>query len=342
VTFSKEDPVSEAPRTATAEEMPVLDLTPLVEGGDIASLAEELKSACLTMGFFYVTSHGVPQRVIDDVFASARRYFSLPFDERLRMRMDDRFRRGYMPPGVNQHPGFPPDLKESYDFALDLPLDDPTVVTGLPLHGPNRWPPEHPWLRRAADAYFNETMVLGKRLLRLFAVSLDMPDDYFLAFCKKPMVQTRLFHYPPAPIAEEPAFGVAPHTDYGMITLLTQDPIGGLELQTRDGEWVGAPFIPGTFVINLGDMFKVWTNDIYVSNPHRVVNRTGKERYSIPTFFNLDYETPVACLPSCQSAGNLPKYAPIKSGDYLVSRFRAVQKFGQRLDDLQKQPATVV
>src|SRR6202008_3470549 len=117
---SKENPVSKAPRTATAEEMPILDLTPLVAGGDIAELAASLKSACLTMGFFYVVNHGVPQHVIDNVFAAPRRYFSLPLDERLKTKMDDRFRRGYMPPGINQHPGFPPDLKESYDFALDL------------------------------------------------------------------------------------------------------------------------------------------------------------------------------------------------------------------------------
>jgi isopenicillin N synthase-like dioxygenase len=99
-------------------------------------------------------------------------------------------------------------------------------------------------------------------------------------------------------------------------------------LRKRDGEWVAAPWIEGTFVINLGDMFKVWTNDLYVSNLHRVVNRTGRERYSIPTFFNLDYDAPVACLPTCQSAGNPPRYAPIKSGDYLVSRFKSVQKLG--------------
>lgn len=94
-----------------------------------------------------------------------------------------------------------------------------------------------------------------------------------------------------------------------------------------DGEWVGAPFIPGTLVINIGDLFQRWTNDIYRSNLHRVVNRTGKERYSIPTFFNLDYHTPVSCLPTCQSAGNPPKYQLIKFGDYLLSRYRDVQKY---------------
>ncbi|PZW44901.1 isopenicillin N synthase-like dioxygenase [Humitalea rosea] len=328
------------PRAATAEEMPILDLTPLNTGGSIDALARQLRHACETIGFFYIRNHGVPQAVVDAVFDATRRYFDLPLEERMRLKIDDRFRRGFMPQGINQHPGFAPDIKESYEFALDLPLDDPSVVAGLPLHGPNRWPEEHPWLREAAEAYFNETMALGKRLLRVFATSLDLPQDFFLQYTKKPMVQTRLFHYPPSPpVTDASAFGVAPHSDYGMITLLTQDPIGGLELRKRDGEWVRAPFVEGTFVVNLGDMFKVWTNDLYISNMHRVVNRSGKERYSIPTFFNLDYDAPVRALPQCLSPEHPARYEPIKSGDYLVSRFRAVQKFGRPVAELEAEAA---
>lgn len=329
------------PRAATAEEMPILDLSPLVAGQPIDALARELRRACETTGFFYVANHGVPRKVVDDVFEATRRYFDLPLEERLKLKIDDRFRRGFMPEGINQHPGYAPDIKESYEFALDLPLDDPAVVAGLPLHGPNRWPAEHPWLRAAAEAYFAETMALGKRLLRVFALSLGMPEEFFLQYTRKPMVQTRLFHYRPAPAdaLDRKAFGVAPHSDYGMITLLTQDPIGGLELRKRDGEWVRAPWVDGTFVVNLGDMFKVWTNDVYVSNLHRVVNRLGRERYSIPTFFNLDYDAPVHCLPTCQSPGNPPRYQPIRSGDYLVQRFRDVQKFGKPVAQLEAEAA---
>ena len=327
------------PRAATPQEVPILDLTPLVTGGDITPLAGQLRHACETIGFFYVRDHGVPQKVVDDVFDATKRFFDLPLSERMLIKIDDRFRRGYMPQGINQHPGYAPDLKESYEFGLDLPLDDPAVVAGLALHGPNRWPDAHPWLRRAAEAYFDHTMTLGRNLLRLFAVSLGEPEARFLAHCQKPMVQSRLFHYPADVSQDENAFGVAPHTDYGMITLLTQDPIGGLELRKRDGEWVRASYIPGTFIINLGDMFKVWTNDLYVSNLHRVVNRSGQERYSIPTFFNLDYDALVSCLPSCRAAGEPAKYEPIKSGDYLVGRFRSVQKFGRTMTELQAEGA---
>lgn len=320
--------MSRPPRAATADEVPVLDLAPLNTGGDLGLLAGTLRHACVTTGFFYVKNHGIPAPVFDGVFDATRRYFDLPEAQRLAHRMDERFRRGFMPQGINQHPGFAPDIKESYEIGIDLPLDHPAVAEGLPLHGPNCWPAECPWLRDAAESYFNETMALGKRLLRVCAVSLDMPTDYFLQWCLTPMVQMRLFHYPPQPpLTDDRTFGVAPHTDYGMITLLSQDPIGGLELRKRDGEWIGAPFIPGTLVVNLGDLFQRWTNDIYRSNPHRVVNRSGKERYSIPTFFNLDYNAQVSCLPTCQSADNPAKYAPIRAGDYLVGRFRDVQKY---------------
>jgi isopenicillin N synthase-like dioxygenase len=320
--------MSSIPRAATADEVPVLDLTPLIAGGDLTELADTLRQACVNTGFFYVKNHGIPEPVFDGIFDATRRYFDLPETQRLAHRMDDRFRRGFMPQGINQHPGFAADLKESYEIGVDLPLDHPLVAAGVPLHGPNRWPAECPWLKDAAESYFDETTKLGKHLLRVFALSLGMPQDHFLQWCANPMVQMRLFHYPPQPpITDDRAFGVAPHTDYGMITMLSQDPVGGLELRKRDGEWIGAPFIPGTLVVNLGDLFQRWTNDIYRSNPHRVINRSGRERYSIPTFFNLDFTAQVSCLPTCQSQENPPKYEPIRAGDYLLGRFRDVQKY---------------
>jgi isopenicillin N synthase-like dioxygenase len=316
-----------APRPATRTEVPVLDLTPLLRGERIDALARDLHHACTTTGFFYVANHGVARSIVDGVFDATRRYFALPLEERMNDRMDDRFRRGFMPYGINPHPGYDPDLKESYEIGVDLPPDDPDVRAGRPLHAPNRWPADKPWLRVAAEPYFTATLELGKALLRLFAVALGEPEPFFLQWCKKTMAQSRLFHYPPQRAPEnEQEWGVAPHTDYGMITLLLQDPIGGLELRKRDGEWIGAPYIEDTYVVNLGDLCKVWTNDVYVSNLHRVVNRSGRERYSIPMFFNLDYGAPVRPLRSCVSAENPARYEPIASGDYLVGRFRDVQK----------------
>ncbi|KAA2313913.1 isopenicillin N synthase family oxygenase [Pseudooceanicola sediminis] len=316
-------------RAASRDEVPVLDLTPLTTGGDITALAEALDAACRNTGFFYVKNHGVPEFTLNAVFGATRRYFALPQEVRDAHVMDPVFRRGFMPQGVTKHPGFKADLKESYEVGVDLPLDDPDVAAGLPLHGPNQWPEEFPWLREAAETYFNEMRALGERMLRLVALAVGMPEDHFLQFNTKPMVQMRLFHYAQQPEAaeEDGQHGAAPHTDYGLLTLLAQDPIGGLELQTRQGEWVKAPYIDGAFVVNIGDLFQRWTNDRYFSNKHRVVNLTGRERYSIPLFYNLDYHAPVECLPSCLAEGETPKHAPTTCGEYLTGRFKAVQGY---------------
>ena len=313
-----------AARPASSDEVPVLDLAEWLGGGSPADLVSALKAACTNTGFFYVTGHGVPQSVIDDAFEASRRYFAIPEEDRLDDVIDLRTRRGYVPFGRAKQKNFDPDLKESFDFGVDLPPDDPDVVAGRPMHAPNRWPAKAPWLKDAAQTYHTHLRHLGAHLLRLFALSLDEPEDFFVQWTHKPIVGTRLFHYPPQPVTEGAVLGAAPHTDYGMITILAQDPIGGLELRRRDGEWVAAPWIEGSFVVNLGDLLKMWTNDVYVSNLHRVVNRTGRERYSIPTFVNLDFDTPVACLPSCLAEGATPKYAPTTAGEYLVGRFRAV------------------
>lgn len=320
----------QAPRRASPDEMPVLDLAPWRAGAPAGELADALRRACVTTGFFYVRGHGVPAQVVRDAFDASRRYFELPLSVRMADVIDARFRRGFMPYGRNRHEGFDPDLKESFDFGVDLPLDDPDVVAGRPLHGPNRWPACAPWLREAAEAYHAHTRRLALDLLRLFALALGQPEDFFARFTRKPIVGTRLFHYPPQAADAGRALGVAPHTDYGMITLLAQDPIGGLELLKRDGEWVSAPWIEDSFVVNLGDLFRRWTNDLFASNVHRVVNRTGRERYSIPTFFNLDFDAPIECLPSCLAPGEAPRHPPTTSGEYLLGRFAAVQGYTYR------------
>lgn len=322
------------PRSASASEVPVLDLAPLFDGNEVEDLAAALRRGCETTGFFYIKNHRVPAPMIDEVFGATRRYFGLPLEERLRNLIDDRFRRGFMPTGINQHPGYPPDLKESYGFGVDLPLDDPDVVAGRPLHGPNQWPVDHLWLRAACEAYFREMVRLSSHLFELIAVSLGLRRDYFLPYSRKTMTKTLLFHYPPqAPNSDDDLMGVVSHTDYGMVTILAQDPVGGLELQKLDGEWIGAPYIPGTFVINLGDLMQRWTNDVYRSNLHRVINRRGRERYSIATFCELDYTTPVACLETCCSSENPARYPPIEAGEYILSRNRDVQKYGKRTVD---------
>jgi isopenicillin N synthase-like dioxygenase len=138
----------------------------------------------------------------------------------------------------------------------------------------------------------------------------------------------RLLHYPPQEQAQEPgSFGAYPHTDYGVITVLAQDPSGGLELQKTDGSWIAAPYVPGTFVINIGDLMAHWTNGLYKSNKHQVVNRTGKERFSIPFFFNPDHRAVVECIPNCNQLDNLDVYPPVMAGEYIANKIRTNQGF---------------
>lgn len=312
------------PRKASPSEVPILDLGGMETPQGRAELAAQLRKACLGLGFFYVQNHGVPKTLNDGIFEATKRFFALPLEERMKIEIDPTYRRGYMPQGITKsRESGKADLKESYEISVDLPEDDPDVVLGRFLHGPNRWPADHPWLQEAAEPYFDATMELAKKLLRIFALSLDLREEAFSEMCTKPMMHMRLLHYPPQQAdTDDDAFGAHPHTDYGMMTILNQDPIGGLELRTRDGEWVAAPHIENTFVVNVGDLFKMWTNDLYVSTPHRVLNRTGRERFSIPTFLSLDYDTIISCLPSC--IGDGAKYPPIKSGDYLTERLTGV------------------
>lgn len=312
-------------RKATIAEVPILDFAPLNSGGDIGAVAAEMRRACETIGFFYVANHGVPKEIFDGMFDVTRKYFNVPAAQRAAHPIDRRIGRGFMPQGINQQTGYAADIKECFDVGVDLGPDDPSVKAGVPLHGANVWPSDVPWLRPPVEAYFNEVGEFGKRVTRVLAASLGMPPDFFVQFLKKPMVKMRMVHYPPQ-VADDNAFGIAPHTDYGFLTLLSQDPIGGLELEKRDGEYIAAPFVDNTFIVNIGDLLQRWTNDVYMSNQHRVINRTGKERYSIPTFFNLDFDAMVECLPSCCGPDNPAKYAPITSGEYLLGRYKDVQK----------------
>jgi isopenicillin N synthase-like dioxygenase len=320
------------PRRATEDEIPVIDLGPLSAGGDLQALAADIRRTCCRTGFFYAAGHGIPQDVIDGVFAASRGFFAQPLEARMAV-VKNRFHRGYLPVGTTRYPGLQADHKDSFDLAHDLPLDDASVVAGLPFHGPNQWP-ALPGFRTAVETYFHAVQALGDRLLRVLALSLELDEGYFQRWNKKPLTTMRLMHYPPpaeAAPADDVGIGALKHTDYGFFTILAQDPSGGLELLMPDGlaagGWVAAPYVPGTFVINMGDLMQRWSNDLYRSNVHRVVNRLGRDRYSIPAFFNLDYDAPAACLPTCTGPDRPPRYPEISAGEHLLHKIRTNQGF---------------
>jgi isopenicillin N synthase-like dioxygenase len=209
-------------------------------------------------------------------------------------------------------------------MGRNLGPDHPYVKSKVPQHGQNQWPDDLPGFAENLETYFSRMLGLGRHLMSLLALSLSLKEDYFDYAVRQPAALLRLIHYPPHPAdAAIGQFGAGAHTDFGGITILAQDDCGGLEVENAAGEWIEANPIPGTFVINLGDMMKRWTNEVYHSAPHRVLNNiSGRDRYSIPLFFTPDYLARVECVPTCVPATGKPKYAPCTAGEHIAERFR--------------------
>ena len=304
-------------------EIPVVSLAALQSGGpdEVAGVTRQIVAACETAGFFYVVDHGVSAALVEGVFVAARWFFSQPQAERdaLDVSTSPNF-RGYVPMGITG-PNVPRRMLEAFQMMLDLGPDDPEVRAGNVMRGPNRWPAGAPEFRAAMEDYFDAVTALSHRLLGAFARGLDQADDYFASYFRKPLTQLRLLHYPPQP-ADSEAEGVEAHTDTGAFTILLQDEIGGLEVRNRAGRWIRATPIPGSFVINIADMMQRWTNGRFVSTPHRVANRTGRDRYSVPFFANPDYDATITPLTGWAAAGAEP-YAPLACGPYVEAAYRA-------------------
>ena len=307
---------------------------PIIDIGDLASphlaarriVAAQLHDACGYNGFFYVRNHGVSEPLVDAVFAEAERFFALPAEQKADVdKAKSGANRGYEPlSGQTLEPGAPPDLKEGFYIGPEHGADDPRVKAGKFNHGPNQWPAGLADFRPIMERYFAGMLALGQRLMGCLALSLDLPEHHFDGFCREPMATLRLLHYPPQPANAAPGQkGAGAHTDFGGLTLLRQDEVGGLQVWDQaTGGWIHADPVPGTFVVNLGDMIARWTNDRYRSTLHRVVNGSGRERYSMPFFFvgNPDHE--VSCLPTCLSPGETPKYPPTTVEAHLREMYR--------------------
>ena len=305
------------------ETIPLIDFAPFLQGSADGKLgvAEQVREACETIGFLYLRNHGVPETSISATLAAARHFFALPDNVRLdpNILTTPTRTRGYMKLGSRHYAGTgAPDLMEAFKVQQELPPDDPDIVAGGRGQELNLWPVGQDAFRRTVLNYFGEMTRLSHALLRAFALALDLEEDYFLGSFRKPQTQLSLLHYPPQPpAAPEDEYGIRPHADATAFTILYQDEVGGLQVQGHDGGWIAAPPIPGTYVINIGDMMARWTNDRFASTKHRVFNRTGRELYSLPFFGIPDYDAEVACLPTCQSADNPPKYPPLKVGDFI-------------------------
>jgi isopenicillin N synthase-like dioxygenase len=321
-------------------DVPVVDVSALRGGGAGGDgLARQLDAACRDVGFFYVVGHAVDEGLQRRLEALSREFFGLPGDEKagIAMSRGGRAWRGWFPVGGELTSGRP-DRKEGIYFGAELGPDHPRVAAGVPLHGPNLFPPRPVGLRDAVLAYMAAMTDLGHLLVSAIARALGLADEWFAThLTADPTVLFRIFHYPPAADsgatgAAEP-WGVAEHTDYGLLTILRQDDTGGLEVRTPRG-WTTAPPIPGSFVCNLGDMLERMTGGLYRSTPHRVRNQGQVGRVSFAFFFDPSWDAEVRALPLAEApplAPSAPRWdgADVHQltgtyGDYLLAKVAKV------------------
>ncbi|MGH9212034.1 MAG: isopenicillin N synthase family dioxygenase [Acidimicrobiales bacterium] len=279
--------------------LPVIDVTPLRRATDDpgrGEVARQIDAACRATGFFYVVGHGVDDGLQDQLEAAARQFFALPHADKaaLAMARGGRAWRGWFPFDGELTSGVP-DHKEGVYFGAELAPDHPRVAAGVPLHGANLFPAHPATLRPAVLAYLDALTALGHLLVEGIALALGLDHDWFAThLTADPTVLFRIFHYPPTPA--DTGWGVAEHTDYGLLTMLRQDTTGGLEVRTHQG-WQAAPPIPGSFVCNLGDMLERMTGGLYRSTPHRVRSPGTADRVSFAFFFDPSWDAEVAPLP---------------------------------------------
>lgn len=305
--------------TASLDQLPIIDFA---SAGDDA-LARQLDSAFSQIGFCYFKGIGVDAALVEGVFDASRRFHAQPRAAKQAIAMN-RFHRGYMAPKTSLIETSSvarvtrPNDSESFMLMHEVAPDDPRH--GRPLDGPNLWP-DLANFRAPVEAYERAMHDFCLRLLPAMALALGLPRDWFAPHFRLPTTFLRLLHYPPqAADAPDDAFGSAPHTDYGFITILAQDRQGGLEVRRRDGTWLAASPIPGTWVVNVADMLSRWTNGRWQSTPHRVKNLSGGDRYSCPYFFDMSMDSIVEVLPTCHGPGAPPRFPPVRYGDYLIER----------------------
>ena len=311
-----------------ADSLPLIDLTGLL-GSDIkarTAVAQEIGQACRDTGFFYIYNHGLDASLQSEVFEQTRLLFDLSDEAKRALdKAASPANRGYEAlRGQRLEPGAPADLKEGFYLGRDLPADDPRVLAGRFNHGPNQWPTTLPAFRPVMERYHAAMTTLAERLMGGLALSLELPEDYFTGFCHEAMATLRLLHYPPQPLTAAPGEkGCGAHTDFGGLTLLLQDDNPGLQVWNHSTEiWIDAPPLPGTYVVNLGDMIARWTNDRYRSTLHRVINRSGRERYSMPFFYGGNPDHQVTCIPTCLEPGETPRYPSVTVEEHYREMYR--------------------
>ena len=322
------------------DRIPVIDFAPFLKGSPAERRAVALKigEACRNIGFFYLTGHGIPRSTIDKVFAEAKRFFDLPVEKKKEIAIEkSACHRGWfamggenLDPKQQRETG---DFKEGIKIGRDLPLDHPLVKAGTPLHGPDQWPTGLPGWHETMQGYYDAMVALGREVMHAFALALELPEDHFDRWLTGPMATLGPLHYPPQKGQITAArIGAGAHTDFGCLTMLAQDPVGGLQVRNSAGQWIDAPYVAESFVLNIGDMMERWTNGVFSSTLHRVINTSGRDRYSLPFFFDPIFDADLTVLPTCTGPGRPAKYPPTTGGQYLLDRINATFDYHREKD----------
>lgn len=329
-------------RPVRAEEMPILDVGPLLaeEPGALEATARAIMAASQSLGFYYIRNHAVTPEIRERAFAASRAFFMRPEADKRAIATND-INRGWMGIGEALMTGATrSDLKELFSWGLELGEDDPEVRAGTPFRGPNQWPASVPELQPAIyDGFYATGCRTGAALLRAVSVGLGLAPDALAPAFEKPMARGQLIYYPPQPedMGEE-QFGVAAHTDFGCLTMVAQDDLGGLQVQSREGEWLAVPPVEGTLLVNVGDLLARWSNDRFKSTLHRVVNSSGKERFSMAVFYDPAFHTVIDPRDLGLPEGEEPLFAPTGAGEHQLARFNQV--FAHKLKGIDKAEAS--
>ncbi len=300
--------------------IPIIDIEPLRNDCNAKETAKQILDAVESVGFFYIVNHGIDGNLIESARTAARRFFAYPFEQKNKIAMDE-YHRGFLAIGQSKmYDDAKADLKESFIWGLKMDDGDPRLNADSFLVQ-NRWPDFDSEFKDQVYPYLEACNACGIDLFRAFAIAMGIPENSFNHSFDAPISRASLVYYPPQPPnLGDDQFGVAPHTDFGCLTLLCQDDIGGLQVQDKNSDWVTAHPIENTLVVNVGDLLQRWTNDRFRSTPHRVVNTSGKDRYSLVTAVDPNFETLIDPKVVCKKSEQ-PKYEPIACGDYILGRF---------------------
>ena len=313
-----------------SEKIPVIDFAPFREGDRSrrSAISAEIYHACQEIGFMYLKHPGIDSDLVAETTKRSRAFFNLPLSEKNKLAWSDEFsNRGYVGVGRERlDDSKPGDLKEAYNIGKEI---DPTRLnTALPSLYYNRWLERDDRFRDTMLDFFSACSYVAIEISRAMAIALGLTESFFADRHDKQDNTLRLLHYPPIEQTPEPEqLRAGEHSDYGSFTLLFQDAVGGLEVRNAQGEWIEAPFIPETVLVNTGDLMQRWTNHVFYSTKHRVRipqdQRANQSRYSIAYFCHPNHDTEISCLETCQSVEHPPLYPPITAGDYLLSRLQA-------------------